>query len=224
MAISVNWVTGVVSVPKADTTLTGTDPISGREIRSFDTDQFHVNLRIAEDSLEGRSWPLTHQYNAESTLGGTIYAPQLIMVNSYQVEFEATVTPWRVVFTSTNNNIADFSVVNHVSIQPGNSAGLQIVATGSALQPGEKAELSNINSTVNSNLKVVEGTDSHAMVMRVIRAALCGTAKDADTDGPITEDTVRIAYMSSDGSKPRLIFDVVNLFGTRTGATLDMSP
>lgn len=131
MAISVDWPAGVISVPKADTVLTGTDPISGREIRSYDTDAFHEALRDAEETAAGRAWPLTHLYNAASTLGGVTYAPQLILVNDYQVEFESVGTPWRVVFTSTNNNIADFSVVNDVSIQPGNSAGLiRVVETG----------------------------------------------------------------------------------------------
>lgn len=98
------------------------------------------------------------------------------------------------------------------------------VDTGSGLSVGQDAKLTNVDSAINANLKNIEGTDSHAMVMRVIRAALCGIAKDAVTDGPITENTTRIAYMSADGNKPRLIFDVVNLYGTRTGATLDMSP
>jgi len=99
------------------------------------------------------------------------------------------------------------------------------VETGiSGLTSSESSKLTETHAQVEANLKTIEGSDSHAMVMRVIRAALCGTAKDAVTDGPITENTTRIAYMSSDGSKPRLIFDVVNLYGTRTGATLDMSP
>lgn len=139
MAITIDWVTGVVSVPKADTTLTGTDPISGREIRSFDTDQFHVDLRIQEDSLEGRTWPVTHDYNSDATFGGATFAPQFILKNSYTVEFEDGT--YRVVFTSTNNNIADYSVVNNVSIQPGNSAGLQTVATGSGVLPSDVTDI-----------------------------------------------------------------------------------
>jgi len=120
MAISVTWTTGVVFVPKADTVLVGTDPISGREIRQFDTDLFHQNLRKAEETEEGRAWPLTHMYNAIVILGGVTYEPQMEMVNNYQTEFEAGT--YRVVFTNTNNNIADFSVINGVSIQPQNAA------------------------------------------------------------------------------------------------------
>ena len=129
MAISVDWPNGVVFIPKADMPLVGTDPISGREIRELDTDQFHEDLRSQEETVDGRAWPLTHQWNAVSDLSGDLYAPQLKMVNNYQVEFEEDVVAYRVKFTNSNNNIASFSVVNNVSIQPGNSAGLQKVET-----------------------------------------------------------------------------------------------
>lgn len=145
MAISVTWPTGVIFVPQADTVLVGTDPISGREIREFDTDQFHENLRSEEETVAGRGWPITHLYNADVALGGVVYAPQFIMVNNYQVEFEQVAQPWRVIFTGTNNNIADFSVVNNVSIQPGNSVGLQIVPVGSGLSAAEQLELQQIH-------------------------------------------------------------------------------
>jgi hypothetical protein len=122
VAISITRTTGVVFVPKADTVLSGTDPISGREIRLFDTDQFHQDMRSDDETEEGRAWPITHLYNASVTLAGVVFEPQLEMVNSYQVEFEDTGTPYRVVFTNTNNNIAEFSVINCVSIQPQNAA------------------------------------------------------------------------------------------------------
>lgn len=143
MAISVDWPTGVISVPKADTTLTGTDPISGREIRSYNTDLFHEALRDAEETVAGRAWPITHTYDASSVLGGIVFAPKLEMVNSYQVEFENG--SYRVVFTSTNNNIAEFSVINDVSIQPGNSAGLQTVATGDGLSAAQDTRLRELH-------------------------------------------------------------------------------
>lgn len=98
------------------------------------------------------------------------------------------------------------------------------VDTGSGLSGPQDAKLTNMNSAIEDNLKVVEGSASHAMMMRSIWAVICGKAHDADTGGPITEATTRIAYVGMDGTKERVIFDVVNLFGTRTGNTLDMSP
>lgn len=124
MAITVTPQTGVILVPQADTVLSGTDPISGRQIRTFDTDQFHEDLRDWEESVEGRAWPLTHTWNSTVTIDGVPYAPQFELVNNYQVEFEEVASPWRVILEGSNNNIASFTVVNDVSIQPTNSAGL----------------------------------------------------------------------------------------------------
>ncbi len=143
MAISVDWPAGVVLIPKADTILVGTDPISGREIRSFDTDAFHENLRSEEETEAGRAYPITHLWNAEVSLGGVNYAPQFLTVNNYQFEFEDGT--YRVVFTNTNNDIADFSVVNGVSIQPGNSAGLQKVLAGGGLSPEQDTKIDELH-------------------------------------------------------------------------------
>lgn len=193
MAISVDWPTGVISVPQADTTLIGTDPISGRQIRSYDTDLFHEALRDAEETVDGRAWPITHLYNAEATLGGVTFAPQLILVNGYQVEFESVGTPWRVVFTSTNNNIADFSVVNDVSIQPGNSAGLV------------KGDISD---------QVVEGTRTVQQSLRLMLAALAGKVSGAAG----TTVTIRDA----DDTKDRIVA-TVDTDGNRSAVSLDDS-
>jgi len=218
VAYSVNWVTKVLTIPTADLTL-----VSGTRYKLLMSDFLAECRRLEWDFAEGL-WapPILDHSNTRVDFAGVDYAPFDEVVNGYTVQVTGAAT--RVDLIGSNNNIIDVLIATGVSVVPNNSAGLQIVSTGSGLSAGQDAKLTNVDSAVNANLKNIEGTDSHAMVMRVIRAALCGTAKDADTNEPITEDTVRIAYMSSDGSKPRLIFDVVNLYGTRTGATLDMSP
>jgi len=218
VAYSVNWITKVITIPTSDLTL-----VSGTRYKLLMSDFLAECRRLEWDFAEGL-WapPILDHSNTRVDFAGVDYAPFDEVVNGYTVQVTGAAT--RVDLIGSNNNIIDVLIATGVSVVPNNSAGLQIVSTGSGLSAGQDAKLTNVDSAVNANLKNIEGTDSHAMVMRVIRAALCGTAKDADTNGPITEDTVRIAYMSSDGSKPRLIFDVVNLYGTRTGATLDMSP
>ena len=183
MTISVDWPTGVITVPKADTVLTGTDPISGREIRSYDTDAFHLEMRQAEETEAGRAWPRTHDYNAAVTLGGANYSPQVIMINNYQVKFENG--SYRVVFTSTNNNIADFSVVNDVSIQPGNSAGLQTVATGGALTPTQATQLQEVHQ--------IHGLESGKpmTVTPTSRSVTSGPSQTISGDGETTTTVTR---------------------------------
>lgn len=123
MAISVNWPTGIISVPKADTVLFGTDPVTGREIRTFDTEQFHKDLRAIEETDAGRpGFPITHSYDSETIIDGVSYAAKMIISSYYTVEFEDG--QYRVILQNTNNNVATVAVVNQVSIQPSNSAGL----------------------------------------------------------------------------------------------------
>jgi len=50
MAITVNWPTGVISVPKADMTLVQSTPI---EIRELNINTFRLRLKDLEDDAEG---------------------------------------------------------------------------------------------------------------------------------------------------------------------------
>lgn len=123
MAISVAWETGIISVPKSDTVFFGTDSVTGRELRTFDTLQFHRDLRSLLESVPGRPFPNTHSYEKETTIDGVSYASKLTINSAYyKVEFEDG--NYRVILINTNNNIATVTVVNSVSIQPTNSAGL----------------------------------------------------------------------------------------------------
>lgn len=50
MAITVNWATRVIDIPKADTTLIQSTPT---EIRDLDLNAFHLTLRDLEDNVDG---------------------------------------------------------------------------------------------------------------------------------------------------------------------------
>ena len=159
MSLSVNWPTGVITVPKADTVLVGTDPISGRQIRSYNSDTFRRELRDLEDDEAGRVFDRTHDYNPAVTLGGVVYAPQLI-VNSayYTVEFEDGT--YRVSLQGTNNNIADVSVINSVSIQPNNSAGNTVPVTADDVWAAKKVDNNDADSMGNSVQNTERGVRS----------------------------------------------------------------
>jgi hypothetical protein len=120
MAIQVNWVTGEIYVPKADTTLLTSTPY---EIRQLDTDAFRKELRDLEDDVEGR-WvsERTHEHNTEVTIGGVTFARQVIILPPYTVTFENG--NWGVILVGSNNNIFDVNNKNTVSVYPTNSAGL----------------------------------------------------------------------------------------------------
>lgn len=166
--ISVNWPTGVITVPKSDTVLTGTDPITGREIRSYDTDQFWREIADEFDGVDGRTFPRPWSYNSEVFLSGTTYAPQLIVrFEYYTVEFEDGT--YRVILDGTNNNLADVAVINGVSIVPTNSLGKPVIkdVTLTGDQAAKLEELHRIHGldantvlrVTDTSRKVNDGTD-----------------------------------------------------------------
>lgn len=120
--ISVDWTTRIISVPLSYLTL-----VSGT-IYELDTDQFRLDLKALEDDPDqGMPYPQTHTHNTEVTLAGLTLARTVEIINGYTVEFEDGA--YRVSLVGSNNNIADVTVVNNVSIQTNNSAGLITVNT-----------------------------------------------------------------------------------------------
>ena len=126
MAISVDWPTGVITVPQADLTF-----ISGT-LYAMDTNQFWADLKALEASEIGMPWPDIQSRNPELTIAGATYAPTIEIINGYTVTFENGM--YAVRLDGTNNNIFDEGILNRnqVSLIPTNSAGLIKVESGIA--------------------------------------------------------------------------------------------
>lgn len=118
MAISVDWGTKVINVPKADTTLIQASP----EVRELDVDTFRLALKALEADFEGMPYPDTHRHIQEFIISGITYARGVEIINGYTVEFENG--QYAVSLIGGNNNIADVKVANEVSLIVNNSAGL----------------------------------------------------------------------------------------------------
>lgn len=116
MSVSIDWGTKVIYVPK--TFLED----KGSGIYEFDTNDFRLALKDLEDDPEGMPFPKTHNHNTEVTLGGLSYARVIEILPPYTVTFEDG--QYAINLTGSNNNIADRTNVNQVSVRPNNSAGL----------------------------------------------------------------------------------------------------
>lgn len=119
MAISVDWATGVISVPKADMLLVQSSPT---EIRELDLDAFRLDLKALEAGEYGMAWPDTHSHNPPVTVGGVTLARVIEIINGYTVTFEDG--QYAVNLVGANSNVGDVTNVNQVSIRSANSAGL----------------------------------------------------------------------------------------------------
>src|SRR3989344_568696 len=119
MAISINWPTGVISVPKADMTLVQSTPI---EIRELNINTFRLTLKDLEDDAEGQVWATTHNHNTAVTVGGVTLARVVEIINGYTITFEDG--SYAVNLVGANSNIGDVVNLNSVSVRSANSAGL----------------------------------------------------------------------------------------------------
>lgn len=119
MAITINWPTGVISVPKADMTLIQSTPF---EIRELDINTFRLALKDLEDDEEGQPWIRTHNHNTTVSVGGVTLARVIEIINGYTITFEDG--NYAVNLIGANSNIADVINLNSVSVRAANSAGL----------------------------------------------------------------------------------------------------
>ena len=138
MATTVNWITGEITIPRADMPIVQASP----EVRSLDTTAFFDDLKDLEASAEGMPWPDTQRHNLSYTISGVQYAESLEIIAPYFVTFEDG--QYRVSLSGTNNNIIDVATANQVGILGNNSAGLIFNAQQSIGQ----ADLDNIADAV----------------------------------------------------------------------------
>lgn len=135
MAISINWSTGVISVPQADLTSLGGG------IYELDVDEFRLALRALEDDEAGIVWPVTHTHNTAVDLSGVTYARTVEILSPYTVDFEDGT--YTVKCVGANHNIGDVKVVDNVSLLIGNAAGLIQVTSGSGVLPADITDIAD---------------------------------------------------------------------------------
>lgn len=119
MAITIDWGTKIINVPKADLALIQASPT---EIRELNLNTFRLALKALEASEEGMSELDTHRHNTEVSLGGITYARVIEIINGYTVTFEDG--QYAVNLVGANSNVGDVVNVNQVSVRSANSAGL----------------------------------------------------------------------------------------------------
>ena len=119
MAITIDWGTQIINIPKSYTTLVQASPT---EIRELPLNQFRLDLKALEADLEGIPHLRTHNHNTEVLLGGIVYARIIEIINGYTITFEDG--QYAVNLTGANSNVGDVVNVNSVSVRSANAAGL----------------------------------------------------------------------------------------------------
>jgi len=130
VAITIDNLTQVITVPQADLTL-----ISGT-LYEMDTEvDFRQKIIAALATEECITEIDAIRHNAEVTVAGVTFARTIEIINGYSVTFTPD-SQWTVRLVGSNNNIFDVEngVLNQNQVQviSQNSAGLQIVSGGIA--------------------------------------------------------------------------------------------
>ena len=133
MALSINPITHVISVPQADLAF-----VSGT-LYNHDTNAFRLELKSWEDSAEGIVQPKTHTHNTQVTLGGLTLTRVIEILPPYTITYQNL--SYAVNLIGSNNNIADRLNLNLVSVRSNNSAGMVTVTSGSGLNAAQDAQL-----------------------------------------------------------------------------------
>lgn len=137
MAITIDYITNEILVPKADTVLTGTDPISGRELRELDLNDFWKALGDIQDD-QTDVWASTAYINTPpQDLGSITLARSVLIQEPYFVTFEDGT--YQVNLINGNSNVATRCTVNSVQVIPNNSVGLAV--SQSTLTTQDKADI-----------------------------------------------------------------------------------
>lgn len=147
MAISINWATKVINVPRLDMTLIQASP----EIRQLDINEFRLELKDLEDSETGQIHHDTHRHNSPVTVAGVTLARVVEIINGYTVTFENG--QYAVNLTGANSNIADKTNVNQVSIRSANSAGLMDVSALATTVWDKSVAESNIPGSMGEKIR-----------------------------------------------------------------------
>lgn len=116
---SIDWENRIINISRSDMLLIQSSP---SEIRQLDTDAFRLELKAQEASETGAPFLDTHQHNTTVTVGGVTLARVIEIINDYTITFEDG--QYAVNLVGSNNNIADVTNVNQVSVRSANSAGL----------------------------------------------------------------------------------------------------
>ena len=121
MAVTINYQTYVINVPKSDTQFVETNVNTGLEVRQIDITIFGKLLADIQDNAPDVWAPTAYSYTQPADIGGTQLAPVLLILAPYTVTFEDD--QYAINIVGGNTNLPDFTNVNQVSIRPNNSAG-----------------------------------------------------------------------------------------------------
>jgi hypothetical protein len=141
MAITLDAATLVFSIPQADLTLVG------GTLYDADTDALRQEMMALLASERYAYLADCYTHSTEVTVAGVTYARTLITKGGYSYTFTPN-SQWTARLVGSNNDFFDVenNILNQNQVQviPTNSAGLQVVSSGSGLSSAQADQLIEI--------------------------------------------------------------------------------
>ena len=122
MAITIDYLTRIISIEKEDMSIVQDSPPAPFQIYELDINDFRLTLKNIEDNPGGVPFVDTHNHNTIVTVGGVTLARVVEIINGYTVTFENG--SYAANLIGGNSNIGDVLNLNSVSVRASNSAGL----------------------------------------------------------------------------------------------------
>lgn len=202
MAYTVDWIGKVISIPTSDLTL-----VSGTHYQ-LQMSAFLVEIRRLESAFNEGLWAdqILDHTNPKLDFAGIDFAGFDEVINGYTIQVTGAAT--RVDLLGSNNNIIDVLIATGVSVVPSNSAGLQIVATGSGVTEQDKTDI--VNQTWQYQC---ESGYEVQQLLRGFCAALYGKASGLNTNNPVFRDISDtknriVATTDNDGNRMTITLDL----------------
>ena len=226
MALTIDWNTLIINVPKADTQLVQVSPT---EIRQLDLNAFRLELKDIEDSPEGMAYLATHSHNTAVDIGGVTLARVVSVINGYTVTFEDG--QYAVNLIGANSNVGDVINVNQVSIRSANSAGLTFSEQINDQSFLGKVWVDTVQGLSGTAFPRGTPTDPTLTFDEGMTVALGRKLKAFNVSGLVTP-TVSLARYALEGNSPEIatviltgvpdttaaVFNRLNVSGTINGA------
>ena len=188
MTISINHVTNVISIPKADTTYLTTIAATGYEVRSYDEYAFMRELADYLDSEAGQMLPNAFTHATSVSISGVTYARALSILAPYTITFENGSYQVKLI-GGMNNNLLDVLNPNAVSVIAANSAGLQTVSTSGTPAPTSGENAAAVRAELAAELlRVIELAKIHGLVQGAPLTVTPASRSAGGVDQAITGD------------------------------------
>jgi len=189
VAISIDFATKVITVPKADLTL-----VSGTLFELPTETKFRADVNALMDDEIGIVFDDPISHTTETTIVGTTFARFIELINGYSITFENLAYSVRMIESNNNLFDVDGGILNasgNVTVVGQNSAGLISVTSGSGVTQQDKDD---IEAQIFAH--IYEGTESFQGYLRLARAYAAGDIAQ------LPDGTYKIK--SIDGAKDRI--------------------